>query len=165
MWYVLILRRKFLACYRSQFWGKRSLEAIVPQAGKALLCPGAGGFQANIFRVKINGHFVLPEGSPSRAGSRPGPAPALSGKHNRPLRGCPQQKRFPDGPCATRSIRLILRLTPSGQRKRCSKTLPAFLSGAALILAASLRLILENAFVSASVMPLKGQNPNQNRND
>jgi hypothetical protein len=39
------------------------------------------------------------------------------------------------------------------------------LSGAALILAASLRLILENAIASAFVMPLKGQNPNQNRND
>jgi len=56
-----------------------------------------------LFKGQVKGHFVLPEGSPSRAGSRPGPAPALSGKHNRPLRGFPQQKRFPDGPDAIRS--------------------------------------------------------------
>jgi len=55
------------------------------------------------FKGQVKGYFVLPKGSPSRAGSRPGPAPALSGKHNRPLRGCPQQKRFPDGPGAIRS--------------------------------------------------------------
>jgi len=84
-------------------------------------------------QVKVKDDFVLPEGSPSRAGSRPGPAPALSGKHNRPLRGCPQQKPFPDGPGAIRS---------------CS-TRP---------LAASLRLVLENAFPSALVMPPQGQN-------
>jgi len=71
----------------------------------------AGGFKVNGylfclaggFKVKVKDLFVLPEGSPSRAGSRPGPAPALSGKHNRPLRGYPQQKRFPDGPGAIRS--------------------------------------------------------------
>jgi len=91
-------------------------------------------------QVKVKGDFVLPEGSPSRAGSRPGPAPALSGKHNRPLRGCPQQKPFPDGPGAIRS---------------CSTRL----------LTASLRLILENAFASAFVMPPQGQNPSQNRKD
>ena len=69
-------------------------------------CLADGPFKVNVFKVnvfKVNGHFVLPEGSPSRAGSRPGPAPALFGKHNRPLRGCPQQKRFPDGPDAIRS--------------------------------------------------------------
>jgi hypothetical protein len=59
-------------------------------------------------QVKV--HFVLPEGSPSRAGSRPGPAPALSGKHNR-------------------------------------------------------RLVLENAFASAFVMPPQSQNPSQNQTD
>ncbi len=56
-------------------------------------------------QVKVKGHFVQAKACPSRAGSRPGPAPALSGKHNRPLRGCPRQKPFPDGPCATRSRR------------------------------------------------------------
>ena len=92
---------------------------------------------------------------------RPAPAPRLSGKHNRPLRGCPQRNPFPDGPGAIRSIRLILRLTPSGQRKRYSKTLPAFLSRSTRPLAASLRLVLENAFASAVVMPPQGQGPSQ----
>jgi len=66
-------------------------------AGKARGFCLAAGFKVNVFKVnvfkvnvfkvnvfKVNGDFVLPEGSPSRAGSRPGPAPALSGKHNRP---------------------------------------------------------------------------------
>ena len=54
-------------------------------------------------QVKVNGDFVQAKACPSRAGSRPCPAPALFGKHNRPLRGYPQQKRFPDGPDAIRS--------------------------------------------------------------
>ncbi|RNM02978.1 hypothetical protein EF878_18840 [Dickeya undicola] len=36
--------------------------------------------------------------------------------------------------------RPILGARPTGQRKRCSKTLPAFLSGAARTFAASMRL-------------------------
>jgi len=100
----------------------------------------AGGLFKGQVKSQVKGYFVLPEGSPSRAGSRPGPAPALSGKHNRPLRGFPQQNPFPDGPGAIRS---------------CS----------ARLLAASLRLALENAFASAAVMPPQGQNPGQNRKD
>ena len=82
-------------------------------------------------KVKVKGHFVLPEGSPSRAGSRPGPAPALSGKHNRP----------PKAGSLSKSVFLT-------DRTR-------FAPGSARPLAASLRLALENAFASAFVMPLK----------
>jgi len=84
-----------------------------------------------LFKGQVKGHFVLPEGSPSRAGSRPGPAPALSGKHNRP----------PKAGSLSKSVFLT-------DRTR-------FAPGSARPLAASLRLALENAFPSAFVMPLK----------
>jgi len=92
------------------------------------------------FKGQVKGHFVLPEGSPSRAGSRPGPAPALSGKHNRPLCGCPQQKPFPDGPGAIRS-----RLSAPSRR------IPAAHPGKRFCL----------GVCDAS----KGQHPSQNRKD
>jgi hypothetical protein len=194
------------------------------------------------FKGQVKGHFVLPEGSPSRAGSRPGPAPALSGKHNCPLRGCPQQKPFPDGPGAIRSelnapsrripaarpgkhfslgvcdassrskprtrskaisfclkagrllrarsktISFCLKAAragpavapalhpryPANTTARCAGTLSKsvfltdqarFAPGSTHLLAASLRLVLENTFPSAFVMPPQGQNPGQNRKD
>jgi len=111
----------------------------------------AGGFKVN-----VKSHFILPFGQPeqgqvksdfvqakacpSRAGSRPGPAPALSGKHNRPLRGCPQQKPFPDGPGAIRS-----------QLSAPSRRIPAARPGKHFSL----------GVCDAS----KGQNPGQNRKD
>ncbi|WP_264272634.1 hypothetical protein [Duffyella gerundensis] len=92
------------------------------------------------FKGQVKDHFVLPEGSPSRAGSRPGPAPALSGKHNRPLRGYPQQKPFPDGPGAIRS-----------KLNAPSRRIPAARPGKHFSL----------GVFDAS----KGQNPGQNRKD
>ena len=129
--YEMVHRRGGCAWRQAAF--KVSNEGVLPGSGRALPCrrPVKGQVKS-----QVKDYFVLPEGSPSRAGSRPGPAPALSGKHDRPLRGCPQQKPFPDGPGAIRS---------------CS----------ARPLAASLRLVLENAFASAFVMPPQGQNPGQ----
>ncbi|QTO55299.1 hypothetical protein J8I88_05400 [Duffyella gerundensis] len=62
------------------------------------------GFKVKGFKVKgfkVKSHFVLPEGSPSRADSRPGPAPALSASFIAALR-CPRYFSLPDGPLATR---------------------------------------------------------------
>ncbi|WP_222938677.1 hypothetical protein, partial [Duffyella gerundensis] len=73
-------------------------------------------------------------------GSRPAPAPRLSGKHNRP----PQAG----------SLSKTLFLTDQ----------PRFAPSSTRLFAASLRLILENAFPSAVVMPPQGQNPGQSPN-
>jgi len=72
---------------------------------------------------------------------RPAPAPRLSGKHNRP----------PQAGALSKSLFLTdqARFAPSSTR----------------LLAASLRLVLENAFASAAVMPPQGQNPSQNQKD
>ena len=118
-----------------------------------VFCPEAGGLclAGGLLRARSKAiSFCLEAGGLLRARSkarsktisfclkavRAGPAVALSGKHNRPLSGFPQQKPFPDGPGAIRS---------------CSTRL----------LTASLRLALENAFPSAFVMPPQGQNPDQ----
>jgi hypothetical protein len=64
--------------------------------------PGQRPGQVN-GRARSTAVSFCPSGRPSRGGMRPAPAPRLSGKHNRPLRGCPQRNPFPDGPGAIRS--------------------------------------------------------------
>ena len=98
--------------------------------------PCRRAFRVNVFKVK--GHFVLPEGSPSRGGMRPAPAPRLSGKHNRPL------KRVPSS------------LHISSRTGRDS--LPAQRS----LVPPSMAGHPEMFTSSAVVMPPQGQNPGQN---
>ena len=117
-----------------------------PERRRAFLLPGSGrlfALQAALKSTSLRSMSLrstslrstaisfCPSGRPSRGGSRPAPAPRLSGKHNRP----------PKAGSLSKSIFLTdqARFAPSSTRP----------------LAASLRLTLENAFPSAFVMPLK----------
>jgi len=97
-------------------------------------------------QVKFKGHFVLPEGSPGRARSK-----AISYRL-KPARAGPAvapalHPRYP----ASTTAHCVGTLS-----KSLFLTDPArFAPGSTHLLAASLRLILENTFPSAFVMPLK----------
>jgi len=107
-------------------------------------------------QVKVKGDFVLPEGSPSRARSK-----AISYRL-KPARA---------GPAVAPALHPRY---PANTTARCAGTLSKslflteqarFAPGSTHLLAASLRLVLENTFPSAFVMPPQGQNPGQNRKD
>jgi hypothetical protein len=131
----------------------------------------AGGFKVNVFKVnvftvnvfKVNGYFVLPFGPPEQGRQSPRPCtPAIRQTQPPAAGGYLRRFTFLHGPLAIRSIRLILRLTPSGQRKRCSKTLPAFLSAQRSLVPPSMAEHPEMFISSAFVMPPQGQPPSQN---
>jgi len=130
----------------------------------------AGGFKVNVFKVKghvvlpgrppfkgqVKGDFVLPEGSPGRARSK-----AISYRL-KPARA---------GPAVAPALHPRY---PANTTARCAGTLSKsvfltdqarFAPSSTHLLAASLRLVLENTFPSAFVMPPQGQNPGQNRKD
>ncbi|UCB32606.1 hypothetical protein J9874_03178 [Duffyella gerundensis] len=134
---------------------------------------GGCAWRQAAFKVKVQGHFVQAEACPGRARSKArSKAISFCLKAGGLLRARSKAisyrlKPARAGPAVAPALHPRY---PANTTARCAGALsksvfltdPArFAPGSARLLAASLRLALENAFPSAFVMPPQGQNPGQ----